>query len=68
MHTTPQTYSDPQRDGGITARAVGQSPSYTRTHKEIISWELSDRAAGRQIIVDLPKGTGKRIQEGLPVE
>ena len=56
------------RDGGITAHAVGQSPSYRRTHKEIISGELSDKAAERQTVVDLPKGTGKCIQEGLLVE
>lgn len=58
----------PKGDGGITAHATGHSPSYTRTHKEIISWELSDRAAGWQTIVDLPKGTGKHLREGLLAE
>ena len=52
----------PQSDGGITARAAGQSLSHTRTQR-ILSWELSDRAAGHTT-VNLLEGTGERIQGG----
>ena len=53
----------PQTIGGITAHAAGQSLSYTRTQR-ILSWELSNGAAGWQTIVNLLKGTGERIQQG----